>query len=416
MGAGTATTVHEAIHDRAVSHGIYVERYKAGAVERVVALLDRADVAFYAALQRAVPGLIRQRLTPAGYRDVQDRIRKLLQKRRELLAPVRKQIRREALDFVAYEIGFQHRMVEDAVATIAGRNVAEALKLRPADPKEARLRFLNQPMKLGREAVPFNGRLKRFVRGDLERMSAAILAGISDPRPKVDILRRVRGTPGRGFVDGAFHRTRVGVNEHLRTAVAHGAGISRDATQRANARVIPKYRFLAVLDGRTSDICISYSGQVFVNGKGPIPPMHHLCRSTTAPVFDIQEVADRVTIPTVTEARPDWQRELDFLAESRKTGKTVKQIRRAWAKRAFGEVPVETTYPQWLKTQPAVFQDEVLGRTRGIWFRQGKLDLQNFVDHSGNRYTIEQLAKRDGLKIPEFKPNRPRKTWRPELQ
>jgi SPP1 gp7 family putative phage head morphogenesis protein len=414
--ATTTPTIHGQLYDRTVSHGIYVERYKAGAVDRVVAELDAADAAFYAALQRAVPGLLRPRRTIRGYADVRERLQKLLRKRRELLRPVRKQIRREALDFVSYEITFQHRLIEDAVATVAGRSVAEALGLRLANAKEARLRTLSEPISLGQGATRLTDRLKHFVQGDLERVGSAILAGLADPRPKTDILRRVRGTPSRAFVDGAFHRTRVAVNEHVRTAVAHGAGISRDATQQANAKVIPKYRFVAVLDGRTSDICISYSGQVFVNGKGPIPPLHHQCRSTTCPVFDILEAADRVTIPTVTETRPDWKRELDFLAEAKRTGRSVKQIRRAWAKRVFGEVPSETTYAAWLKTQPKAFQDEVLGRTRGIWFRQGKLDLQRFVDHSGNRYTIEQLAKRDGLMIPAFKPNRPRKTWRPESQ
>ena len=117
-----------------------------------------------------------------------------------------------------------------------------------------------------------------------------------------------------------------------------------------------------MLDGRTSDICISYSGQVFVNGKGPIPPLHQQYRSTTCPVFDILEAAGRVTIPTVTETRPDWKRELDFLAEAKRTGRSVKRIRRAWAKRVFGEVPSETTYAAWLKTQPTAFQNEVLGR------------------------------------------------------
>jgi FixJ family two-component response regulator len=99
--ATTAPTVHEALHDRAVRHGIYVERYKAGAVDRVVAELDAADAAFYATLQRALPGLLRPRRTIRVYTDVRERLQKLLRKRRELLRPVRKQIRREALDFVS---------------------------------------------------------------------------------------------------------------------------------------------------------------------------------------------------------------------------------------------------------------------------------------------------------------------------
>lgn len=48
---------------------------------------------------------------------------------------------------------------------------------------------------------------------------------------------------------------------------------------------IEKYRYLAVLDNRTSDICQELDGEVFEVSKAEVgvkfPPMHPFCRSTT---------------------------------------------------------------------------------------------------------------------------------------
>lgn len=44
------------------------------------------------------------------------------------------------------------------------------------------------------------------------------------------------------------------------------------------------YRYIAVLDERTTDICRSLNEQVFEFGKGPVPPQHINCRSTIIPV------------------------------------------------------------------------------------------------------------------------------------
>ena len=53
---------------------------------------------------------------------------------------------------------------------------------------------------------------------------------------------------------------------------------------------IEKYRFLAVLDMKTSDICQELDNKVFLEKERQVgvnaPPMHPFCRSTTAPVVD----------------------------------------------------------------------------------------------------------------------------------
>lgn len=60
-----------------------------------------------------------------------------------------------------------------------------------------------------------------------------------------------------------------------------------------------------------------------------------------------------------------------------------------------GQVPAETTYADWLKSQSAARQDEVLGPTRGRLLRQGDLPMDRMYDHKGRFLTLDQLRARD---------------------
>jgi hypothetical protein len=51
------------------------------------------------------------------------------------------------------------------------------------------------------------------------------------------------------------------------------------------------------------------------------------------------------------------------------------------------------TYSQWLHSQPASVQDEVLGSTRGRLFRAGKLEMSAFVNNKGEVYSLSELKQ-----------------------
>ena len=82
---------------------------------------------------------------------------------------------------------------------------------------------------------------------------------------------------------------------------------------------IEKYRFLAVLDMKTSDICQELDNKVFLEKERQVgvnaPPMHPFCRSTTAPVVDEDFLTSR-------------------RAKNPKTGE-------------YDEIPSEMNYKQW---------------------------------------------------------------------
>lgn len=67
--------------------------------------------------------------------------------------------------------------------------------------------------------------------------------------------------------------------------------VTQSVVNTANEQVyknnsIEKYKYLAILDARTTDICKSLNNKIFEVGNGPIPPQHFNCRSFTVPVYE----------------------------------------------------------------------------------------------------------------------------------
>ena len=155
----------------------------------------------------------------------------------------------------------------------------------------------------------------------------------------------------------------------VRTSINQVANSASQQVYEANQDITKKYRYVATLDSRTSSICAALDGQEFPYGKGPMPPQHFNCRSTTVPIIDP-----------------------DILPPS-----TI-------AKRASadGPVPINTSYGQWLKDQPLKTQQEVLGPGKVPYFNRlvdkyGARDaMAKLVRDDGSELTLDQLRKRYG--------------------
>ena len=149
-----------------------------------------------------------------------------------------------------------------------------------------------------------------------------------------------------------------------RTITNHISNQARAITIVENDDVLDGYKWVATLDGRTSMICMARDGVVYKDvASSPMPPAHFNCRSTISPVVNS---------------------EFDL-------GRDIEGTRPS----ASGEVSGETNYQKWLKRQPASFQDDVLGKTRGKLFRDGRITLDKFVDDQGNMLTLAELVERD---------------------
>jgi SPP1 gp7 family putative phage head morphogenesis protein len=155
----------------------------------------------------------------------------------------------------------------------------------------------------------------------------------------------------------------------VRTSINQVANSASQQVYEANQDITKKYRYVATLDSRTSSICAALDGREFEYGKGPMPPQHFNCRSTTVPIIDP-----------------------DILPPS-----TI-------AKRASadGPVPINTSYGQWLKDQPLKTQQDVLGPGKVPYFNRlvdkygAKDAMAKLVRDDGAELTLEQLRKRYG--------------------
>lgn len=180
---------------------------------------------------------------------------------------------------------------------------------------------------------------------------------------KSELLRSIRGSAAAKYTDGYLGRNDRGATTIIRTATQHLSNTTRAAVWQENEDILDGYKIVATLDGRTSTICRSMDGREFEIGKGPLPPFHAGCRTTTVPVIKKKY---RV-LPEGTRSSLD------------------------------GYIAGDTTYYEWLLTQPASFQDTAIGATRGKLLRDGGLTANEFgrlnLGRNFEPLTLEQMRR-----------------------
>jgi SPP1 gp7 family putative phage head morphogenesis protein len=213
-----------------------------------------------------------------------------------------------------------------------------------------------------------------------ERFSQVVRNGLLTGETTPSIAKRLIGNlqfgeeakTVRQLVAAGGQATAVADNQVMalvRTSINQVANSASQQVYEANQDITKKYRYVATLDSRTSRICAALDGREFEYGKGPMPPQHFNCRSTTVPIIDP-----------------------DILPPS-----TI-------AKRASadGPVPINTSYGQWLKDQPLKTQQDVLGPGKVPYFNRlvdkygAKDAMAKLVRDDGSELTLDQLRKRYG--------------------
>jgi SPP1 gp7 family putative phage head morphogenesis protein len=203
-----------------------------------------------------------------------------------------------------------------------------------------------------------------------ERFSQVVRNGLLTGETTPSIAKRLIGNlqfgeeakTVRQLVAAGGQATAVADNQTMalvRTSINQVANSASQQVYEANQDITKKYRYVATLDSRTSSICAALDGREFEYGKGPMPPQHFNCRSTTVPIIDP-----------------------DILPPS-----TI-------AKRASadGPVPINTSYGQWLKDQPLKTQQDVLGPSKVPYFNR-------LVEKYGARDAMAKLVRDDGSEL-----------------
>jgi SPP1 gp7 family putative phage head morphogenesis protein len=208
--------------------------------------------------------------------------------------------------------------------------------------------------------------LEDYSAAEIDMITGAIRQGFFEGKTTSQIITNIIGTRANKYTDGLMDMARRNAETITRTSVQHAAMQASLMAMAENKDVLKGYQFIATLDQKTSAVCRSLDGLVFRFGKGPVPPLHPRCRS-------------RIT--------PALKNEYDWLNDG------------ATRSSADGYVSADTSYYDWLKRQPAEFQDDVIGPARGKLLRNGGLSSQDFARLNLSRnfepLTLEEMRKKD---------------------
>ena len=385
-------TANEVYRDAALRHQIDLRRYTAGVTKQVARLLEEAD--------RDLTERLRTRLARFEGRDLDftgERWKALLTDirgaRAAALAEYKTLVRDELGQLAVLEGQAEIDLLQSSITIEVGFMAVNADQLRAIV-----------------TSSPFQGRFLRdwfstLEAVDQQRLTTALQLGMTNGEPIDDIVRRVVGTRKNAYADGILSMTRRDAQGIVRTAVNHVSNTARGYVWDANSDIITAKVWVSTLDGRTTAVCRARDGHgspvgdnelpadiPLLQPKDAKPPAHFNCRSVMVAYIDgVGLLGNR---PTVTDIRTRAKREIDFRRMAKEQGKPIQDIRKAWAAENVGRVPSATTYQDFLKRQPASFQDEVLGKTKAKLFREGGLNVDQFVDRAGNELTLSQLAER----------------------
>jgi len=327
--------------NRAIKHQIYVQRYAGGQVKELLSYLEDAQDEIVKQL-KTVKSL-------AQTRSLNRKLAAITNLQQEALNRFRNNLRSSAGDFAEYEAEF-------AVKTM---NVAATASITLPASEQLRALVTQRPMQLaigsgGVQTITINQAATQFAADKAGEMRRIIQTGIVEGSTVQSLTRDIVSVTNR-------HKRQA--ESLVRTSVNHISSEARSAVNRANDDILKGEEWVAVLDGRTTIGCAALDGKILGFDEPPFTPRHWGCRSLRVPALD-----DRFEQPGLEGERASMD----------------------------GPVSAKRTYSGWLRGQPAEFQDDVLGKTRGKLFRSGELSLDQFVDNNGNTITLADLGVLDG--------------------
>lgn len=347
-------SVNEEIQDRTIRHMVYLERYKASEVKKILKELNTVILPEIAAKIQKRLDAITKRGTDLGP-DTTARLVQLEKELSKLAKDMATSLRAQIVPGVdglsEHEIDWQANVIKDAVDF-------EIDLVIPSPRAVAKI-----VLKTSFAGLTLDDWFDSLSRSTQKNVMIAVNRGIVEGETTEQIIRRIRGTRALGYTDGVWQTTRNQAATIARSTINHVTNQSRFEFFKDNEDIIQGLKWIATLDSRTSVICAGLDGKIFPIDKGPRPPAHPNCRSTmTAVLKDAEELGIE----------------------------GVSQAKRASIN---GQVPASTTYGEWLKKQSPDVQDEVLGVTKGALFRDGKLPIDRFTSDTLKPLTIDQLRK-----------------------
>jgi SPP1 gp7 family putative phage head morphogenesis protein len=224
-----------------------------------------------------------------------------------------------------------------------------------------------------------------------EKLALAIRSGVFSGETSQQIARRLVGqlnfadfgplsvkqlaASGGELTKLANHQ----IQTIVRTSVNQVQNQASQAVYAANSKVAPKYEYVATLDSKTTPICQRLDGQQFEYNKGPTPPQHFNCRSTTVPVVDFDGLQEKY---------PGLEKPPETALDTRPS--------------MTGRVPQGQAYGDWLLNQNRELQIKTLGNEQRVRFfktlagkkgSSGQKALRQIIRNDGTEKTLDQIKK-----------------------
>jgi len=247
----------------------------------------------------------------------------------------------------------------EAKFTAASLDAASTFDAIIPSPTQIRSAILSTPLSVkgrGRGSL-LKPWLDQWTQGEIRAVNGALRRGAFEGKTNASMIRELRGSHDRNYQNGVIDLTRRNAEAVVRTAVQHVASVAREETYKANADIISIEQWLSTLDKRTCPSCRALDGKEFARGKGPKTPLHVNCRCIRIPVL---------------------KEEYAYLAEG--------ETRASKGAKGGAQVAADLSYYEWLKGQPAWFQDQAIGPVRGALLRKGGLSAEDFARLSVDKY------------------------------
>jgi len=371
-------TINDEIQDDFIAHQIRVIRLSTFVGNEIKRRIKPTEAPTNAAIADELPNLTGQasRRQNAAYDKLEKKVRKT---RGAGMTAAAKWNEKEAVEFVQAEFDFVPDIIND--------NLPFTYSFSAPTTTSAAITAYAQ----------FNGlTLKQWhtklADADVTRIMQAVRQGVANGQTTRQIIAAVKG---------AYRTTENGAEMLARTTTNGLNNAANKAFYEANTDVIAAEVYSATLDARTSAVCRGLDGKRYEVGQGPQPPLHPNCRSVRVPVVDGEGlIGDRPSVGGTNfraEARKRAGAKWSNMTTGAKTA-AANRVRKEYGKRIFGSVPASTTYEQFLKRQPAAFQNEVLGKRKAQLWRKGELSFDQMFDSRTYReLSLADIRRRYGV-------------------
>lgn len=358
---GVARSLNEEVLRGTIRHGVNLERLKNQLVrDTIVFLNDQVFPDIVAKIQSRLERLAFGEgvWTTKRYQDLLELISQMT---KDGMAETHVRLEAQLDKLAAQEATWQKKHIDESVGVDIGFDLPS--------PEILKQIVRDQPF----AGMVTKDWFEKLDTNTADRLVQQVNIGLAQGETVDLMVQRIRGTKENAYADGVLETTRHEAEAIVRTAATHVTAQAREATYRENTDVISGVMWTATLDDVTCPICGKLDGQVFPVGEGQRPPAHWNCRCEPDPVLKT------------------WQ----------ELGIDLKEAPPGTRASANGEVPDAMSYEDWLKGEPVHVQENALGVTRAKLFRDGDLTLGQFSDDRGHTLTLDQLAQKEGVEIPD---------------